>query len=182
MLSQMKNILITGYGPFHHHKINCSWEAVKSLPDKISDYNIIKAEFPVEYSVKDTLKQLVSKYKPLVCIHCGVGKPGKIVLETKAHNDNYDKPDNLGQIPNEGRCFSNGEPAKFTSLILPDEYECSDDAGRYLCEFIFYCSLVYMENKSLFIHLPPVGEPFTQNDLNIKLLHVLSLLLNKQNL
>ena len=69
----MKNILITGYGPFHHHNINCSWEAVKSLPDKIWEYNIVKVELPVEYSVQDTLKELVSKYKPLACIHCGVG-------------------------------------------------------------------------------------------------------------
>ena len=46
----------------------------------------------------------------------------------------------------------------------------SMDAGRYLCDFIFYCSLAEAKRKHnrtgkvtkvLFVHCPPVGEPQT---------------------
>ncbi|KAI5117224.1 hypothetical protein M0805_008694 [Coniferiporia weirii] len=57
-----------------------------------------------------------------------------------------------------------------------EQIEPSTDAGHYLCDFIYYCSLAEAERtrekvsggspkskstKVLFIHCPPVGEPLT---------------------
>ena len=34
----------------------------------------------------------------------------------------------------------------------------SEDAGHYLCEFVYFKSLHAMSGKSLFVHVPEVGE------------------------
>ena len=41
----------------------------------------------------------------------------------------------------------------------------SEDAGRYLCDFVFFKSLHSMNGKSLFIHVPPLDKPFAKEAL-----------------
>lgn len=52
--------------------------------------------------------------------------------------------------------------------------EKSDDAGRFLCEFIFATSLITVGKHVpvLFVHVPPVGEPYSQEELDKVLLEV----------
>jgi len=37
-----------------------------------------------------------------------------------------------------------------------DTAEKSRDAGRYLCEFVYFKSLYTMDRRALFIHVPPL--------------------------
>lgn len=68
-----KNIVIvTGFGPFGHYKINASWEAVKLIPSFLdtdkTDIKLIIEEIPVEY--EETLARIIKlqeKHKPIVC-------------------------------------------------------------------------------------------------------------------
>ena len=41
----------------------------------------------------------------------------------------------------------------------------SSDAGHYLCDFVFFKSLHASNGRSLFIHVPPLNEPFTAQEL-----------------
>ena len=66
-------------------------------------------------------------------------------------------------------------------LILFKRVLPSNDAGRYLCDFIYYCSLAEQERsqrardgvhvpvgkktKVLFVHCPPVGESLTVDEV-----------------
>lgn len=61
-------VLITGFGPFHGHKINASWEAVKLVPtESLNQADVIVQEIPVIYNVVDSIvPELWNKYNPTV--------------------------------------------------------------------------------------------------------------------
>jgi pyrrolidone-carboxylate peptidase len=43
----------------------------------------------------------------------------------------------------------------------------SNDAGRYLCEFVLGTSLACLSSKNVFfVHLPPVDAPYSQDQLD----------------
>ena len=42
-------ILVTGFDPFEDEPINPSWEAVRRLPDKVEDAEIIKLQIPTVF-------------------------------------------------------------------------------------------------------------------------------------
>jgi pyroglutamyl-peptidase len=41
----------------------------------------------------------------------------------------------------------------------------SDDAGRYLCEYIYYQSLYIDSKRTIFIHIPELDKNFTVENL-----------------
>ena len=55
-------ILVTGFTPFGGEQINPSWEAVRRLPDRIGEAELIKREIPIR----------VDKVQ-LFCSKCGKG-------------------------------------------------------------------------------------------------------------
>jgi pyroglutamyl-peptidase len=66
-------VIVTGFGPFGHHKVNASWEAVKKLKDSnIEDelkIKLVTAELPVEYDfVESEIPKLWKKHNPEVTI------------------------------------------------------------------------------------------------------------------
>lgn len=73
---KIKNIVVTGFGPFGAHKINASWEAVKEFSkisnDKLKknyNVNLIIEEIPVVYDHVDSrVPELWKEYDPLVSI------------------------------------------------------------------------------------------------------------------
>ena len=42
-------LLITGFTPFGGEKFNPSWEAVKRLPDRVGETELIKREIPTAF-------------------------------------------------------------------------------------------------------------------------------------
>ncbi|CAF1538001.1 unnamed protein product [Didymodactylos carnosus] len=126
---------------------------------------------PVEYnSVNTKIPEYWLKYNPTLVIHLGVSPGAKeIRLEKYAHNTNYAALDNLNTIP-ENKCCICDAPEEICSQ-LPLENVCafvkrksslpiavSDDAGRYLCEFIYYQSLYIDSKRCVFIHVPCLDE------------------------
>jgi pyroglutamyl-peptidase len=71
-------VIVTGFGPFGHHKVNASWEAVKKLREsKIEDelkIKLVTAELPVEYDfVESEIPKLWKEHNPEVNIHSATG-------------------------------------------------------------------------------------------------------------
>lgn len=60
-------VLVTGFGPFHEHAVNASWEAVSLLPDAIAGCRVVKQQIPVLYrQVEELVPQLWRRYNPKV--------------------------------------------------------------------------------------------------------------------
>ena len=173
-----ESIVVTGFGPFKGHPINASWESVKLLPNywKNSNFKLIIDEIPVCYEFIQN--QITAKWQdsnPAFFVHVGVSHLATAVtLETLAHNKIYDRPDIENKCPDGQCCVSEECPDElYTMLDLEkivkdlkgDQVTISTDPGRYLCDFVYYKSLHCSKGRSLFIHVPPLGKPFSEHEL-----------------
>lgn len=199
--STKPRVLVTGFGPFGEHSINASWEAVqqlKTITDLTEQVDLVIHEVPVAYSAVSTIiPDLWKKYAPDLVIHCGVSSllawRSAIQIERHAHSHGYHRPDVELQIPEGGRYCSNEEECCLSTNVCLDEChtwtdnatrsntnycnvpvcQLSTDAGRYLCEFIYYTSLRINPNATLFIHVPPLYKPFSANDIALAIKSVI---------
>lgn len=167
-------VLITGFDPFGGEEINPAFEAIKLLPSKILDAEIIKLEVPTVFndSIK-VLEKAMKENKPNIVICVGqAGGRFTISPERVAINLNDGViPDNKGQQPVDEEIFKDGENAYFTNLPVKAMVEnmkkshipasISYSAGTYVCNNLMY-GLLYLLNtspefkniKGGFIHVP----------------------------
>ncbi len=107
-------------------------------------------------------------------IHIGVAVgANEIQIERCACNVDYCHKDNNGTTPRAGRCIKKDAPEILTTLLPVDDICAqvkrridipvitSDDAGRFLCEYIYYQSLFIDPKRTVFIHIPELSEKFT---------------------
>lgn len=135
----------------------------------------------IDVAVKEVDQQIMdfcqiheqNKGMKILNLHLGVSPGFNYTLEKCGYNNkDFCIPDNLGYQPqNETICQTKElDEQIFTKLDLGDisfklsqaghDVVISSDPGRYLCNYIFYCSLDKLcsnENcTSLFIHFPPL--------------------------
>ncbi|THV03361.1 peptidase C15, pyroglutamyl peptidase I-like protein [Dendrothele bispora CBS 962.96] len=122
-------------------------------------------------------------------VHVGVAGPTELRVEMFGDKTGYDKPDHEGKLAdivgeedgqpvrgfNEERYGMFPERLQIQVPVDPLLEGCANDgttlvtsidAGQYLCDFIFYCSLAESKMAGrntpvLFIHCPPIGEPLS---------------------
>ncbi|KAL3287454.1 hypothetical protein HHI36_001925 [Cryptolaemus montrouzieri] len=174
-------ILVTGFGPFGTHQINASWEAVKLLPDEFEGYRISKNEIPVCYTeVEEKVPTLWTSHKPKLVVHVGVSSLARaITIEKMANKSGYEKLDCYGKKhPTGNACPPDfGDDCIPTTINVKDiceflnnkneviKFSTSENAGRFLCEYIYYISLRKDRRRSIFIHVPPLDTPYTSQQL-----------------
>lgn len=180
-VKEMVTVLVTGFGPFEGHPINASWEAVKELKGLGVAHNVklIIEELPVNYvAVKNIIPKLWETHKPQLVVHVGVsGSASEITIECKAHNEGYKRLDIAGcSAPSQ--CYRKNSEECIRSGFDTDRLRCdvnessclamavtSENAGRYLCEYVFYASLCQDRERSIFIHVPPLDSPYSAKEL-----------------
>lgn len=160
-------ILISSFGPFHNFENNPSELIMNELKHEFNfdlkksiDWKVI----PVTYKAVDALynDNIINKYNYI--IHLGVATNfDKLRIEINAHNsisgNDIDGFEPGNQIINNGNeIISSNFPFEVIDYILikyKDEVVISDDAGRYLCNYIYYKSLYHFKNESkvIFIHI-----------------------------
>ncbi|XP_020278178.1 pyroglutamyl-peptidase 1 [Pseudomyrmex gracilis] len=178
-------VLVTGFGPFDQYKKNPSWEAVKDLLslwkkyEEFPNFQLVTVQIPVSYECVSTyIPQLWQQYNPIIVLHVGVSSKAEcLTIERCAHSTGYKRMDVDGKCPDETytECCVlatqiNVEELCHINKDLAHEYiACfSDDAGRYLCEYIYYKSLSINQAKTLFVHVPDLcksSSMHTANDL-----------------
>lgn len=150
-------------------------------------------EIPVEYEAVDKeVPALWSELQPKLCVHVGVhGLADSVQLEMCAHNDGYNRPDECGKKCRHGCCVEGGTECLSTSLDLekicsevmtaksPCLVALSDDAGRFLCDYIYYKSLHLGQGTCAFIHVPRVDSPYSVEEL-VESLRLIILAMLKQ--
>ncbi len=174
-------VLITGFGPFPGAPVNPTETLVRRLesePGPLSGpAHIRTAVLPVEYAaVPDLLAELGRHNSPDIAIHFGLSAEAEgFTLERLARNEiRAGKPDNSGAHPDTPVILHEGDNRLSTLPLdkmaialgaagLP--WSWSDDAGGYLCNYVFYLSCsphfpALAAGMSGFVHVPPlrVGE------------------------
>ena len=96
-----------------------------------------------------------------------------------------------GQAPDGFKCVADGPDSIQTSFDLQKVFEkiskrqtdvqfgISADAGRYLCDFIYYTSLHASSTPVLFVHVPELGKPYTVQQLASALKTIIEALLEE---
>lgn len=174
-------IIITGFGPFGEHSVNASWVAVQNLKRRnlLPHLNVHIQEIPVDYQeVSQIVPNLWKEKNPQLVVHVGVsGMANKITVEQRGNNTGYERMDVKGQRPKKKCCINDGEECILSGIDMSQvcdeinkaenelEAEVSHDAGRYLCDFSFYTSLSIDRSRSAFIHVPPLGQPYSEDQL-----------------
>lgn len=194
-----RTILVTGFGPFGLHEVNASWVAVKELEKLWEDRSpqfkscaLKTREIRVAYSyVSNSLHEIYKECCPSVCVHVGVSPYAILKLERRGKNHGYSHLDVDGQRPFTGSCVENGPEEIKTQFDLESickslpgkgvEFGISEDAGRYLCDFIYYKSLHLCECPVIFVHVPPLDKPYSGEQLGQGLKDLLEVLVAKMS-
>ncbi|KAM9844478.1 pyroglutamyl-peptidase 1-like [Aulostomus maculatus] len=180
-MANKKKVIVTGFEPFGEHAVNASWVAVQELErlglGEAVDLHV--CEVPVEYqAVQRLLPSLWKQHQPQLVVHVGVsGLATTVTLEQCGHNKGYRRLDNCSFCPASECCMEDG-PNCINSILDMDTVcesvndsglgvavSVSKDAGRYLCDFTYYSSLFLGKGHSAFIHVPPLGKPYSSQEL-----------------
>lgn len=166
----MKKMLITGFEPFGGEQINPSWDAVCALPDRISDFELIKMLIPVVFGV--SAQKVIDKAQELnpdviLCIGQAGGR-NAITPELVGINLRHASiPDNEGNQPIDEEIICGGDKAYFSTLPVRKMVKAITDygiksqlsysAGAYVCNDVIYTLLAHYSGKPTrvgFIHVP----------------------------
>lgn len=160
--------------PFDNQDVNPSWQAVKLLPDRIEDKEIIKIELPVEFNT--AAKLLLEKAKevqPDVIVATGLAAGRKeITPELVGINWQHGRiADNAGYQPEQTKIAQDGADAYFATLPVYDMVQAisqanlpaavSYSAGSYVCNDVLYSLLYAHQNSNTrcgFVHVPLASE------------------------
>ncbi|XP_051238522.1 pyroglutamyl-peptidase 1 [Dicentrarchus labrax] len=179
-------VVVTGFGPFRQFLVNPSWKAAQAL--KVVGLgqrtDIYIKEVPVSYvKTQQIIAEIWQTLKPKFAVHLGLARGSRvIILEQTAKNSRYRDKDVCGFCP-ESHCCVEGGPEKLDSVInmraVFKEFKpggmdviYSRDAGRYLCDFAYYCSLYHGQRRAALIHVPSSGS-LTSADRLVPLLQSL---------
>ncbi len=169
-------ILVTGFDPFDKDIINPAYEAVKRLPDKIRDAEIIKLEIPTSFErSRIAIEEAIEKYSPDIILSVGqAGGRNEITIEKVAINLLEARiKDNDGYQPLDKPIKEDGETAYFTNLPIKGMVShikennipatISYTAGTFVCNSVMY-NILYLIDKKFphikggFIHVPFLPE------------------------
>ncbi|XP_039988215.1 pyroglutamyl-peptidase 1 [Xiphias gladius] len=166
-----ETVVVTGFGPFRQFLVNPSWKAAQGLKlvglGERTDVYI--KEVPVSYAkTQQIIAELWQTLNPKFAVHLGIARGSSVVmLEQTGRNSGYRDKDVCGFCP-ESHCCVEGGPEQLCSVInmravskqirqAGMDVIYSRDAGRYLCDFAYYCSLYHGQGNAALIHLPTSG-------------------------
>ena len=170
----MAKLLITGFDPFGGEKINPAWEAVKSLPDRVGEYELYKMEIPTIFDMAaEKVLEAAESIRPDVILCVGqAGGRAAVTPERIAVNIRDAKiADNAGNCPAGEFVDPNGPAAIFATVPVMKMAEAicaaglpgavSNSAGAFVCNDTLYLLLRHYEGTAVkvgFIHVPYLPE------------------------
>ncbi|XP_034444033.1 pyroglutamyl-peptidase 1-like protein [Hippoglossus hippoglossus] len=126
-------------------------------------------ELPVSYvKTQQIIAEIWKTLKPKFVIHLGIARGSSVVMvEQTGKNRGYRDKDVCGFCPERHCCMETG-PERLCSVVnmraVSKQFQkagidviYSGDAGRYLCDFAYYCSLYHGQGRAALIHLPTSG-------------------------
>ena len=169
-------ILITGFGPFGRFAENPTEHCVRKLAVEDRRDHVRTLVLPVDYrSAFEILRQELAEHPPefLFLLGLSIGAR-RLKLELVTRNClSTQLPDINNFMPDNQRILDNGPETYRTNLDI-DRFESflsknnldverSEDAGDYLCNYVYYRALHLIESenlstRALFVHTPLTEE------------------------
>lgn len=171
-------ILVTGFSSFPGAPRNPTERLIAELENRKAELaalgDVRLAVLDVDYrSLPQALTRLGGDFAPDIAIHFGLsGRAGGFMLERLARNVVGPLPDNAGHVPEARTICALADT--FPSTLPLDEMRAaleagglpvdwSDDAGDYLCNYLFYHSRAglaegFAPPLSGFVHVPPLAD------------------------
>lgn len=175
-------IVVTGFGPFQKHASNPSKPFAKAAAAALSaGFSASYEGLSVTYREVDEFVDLYDYDSQPLLIHCGLSaERDHIALERFAHNVRNQTTDNAGDVGTDEWVLPGG-PAALESYLplgaLADEMSgrlaeldlgasVSRDAGAYVCNALYYRSLLAVRRARLagraaeasFVHVPALDD------------------------
>jgi pyroglutamyl-peptidase len=168
-------VLITGFGRFPGAPFNPSAPLARAVARRrrpaFADVRRVVHIFETSYAAVDRdLPKLLAQHKPDIVLMFGLaGRTNFVRIETRARNAcSVLFPDVSGFQPMEREIAPGQAPlrgtAPFVQLLAASRASrtptrLSRDAGRYLCNYVYWRALEASRSGTLaqFIHIPPVG-------------------------
>jgi pyroglutamyl-peptidase len=190
---RLPSVLVTGFSVFPGAPANPTETLIPLIEAERDRYTDLCRQIkcgvlPVQYEgLSDRLARLSASQGlqgegvPDIAIHFGLGSPRGVTLETVARNETRPSPDVTGALPPRPFIVEGGPdtlPSTLPLQVIAErlqqaglEVRFSEDAGGYLCNYLFYVSASRSATPSLgldtrpkmsgFIHVPPLrtGQP-----------------------
>ena len=171
---QSVRVLVTGFGPFPDIPHNASAALARALETSVSGHELelATAIIPVVWArARAAARQAIARFQPHAVLHFGVSKLASCFqIETRAFNMSGPKADQAGAVRPNTPLVSAGAPVLMATLPPLHLFEAltrrgfpaamSHDAGRYLCNAVFYWSLCDSSPEEplvSFVHIPAFG-------------------------
>lgn len=185
----MKKILLTGFLPFGGQRINPSQILVENFASTDSDSIVVeKLILPVSFERSESLviEKLERERDFDFCVMLGqAGGRSQIGLEIQAFNQvSTVSGDEDGRVQVDSAIVKN-EDFKLQSLVLLEDLhhrlkelqipvEISQSAGDFVCNYLYYKTLLFQRQKSrafksLFVHFPYLPEQATNSQPSLEL-------------
>jgi pyroglutamyl-peptidase len=174
-------VLLTGFGSFPGVEINPTGAVCEALRGSTANKSPIQtAVFDVDFlSIENQLRKTWGDSPPAKIVLLGVAIGRTVIgIETRAVNRRQaNRPDSAGFLPGENQCLRKDYPLDHTldsqindqTMVARLNHlqlwaESSKDAGRYLCNGVYFHALVHAAKcptppQCVFVHLPQVGNP-----------------------
>lgn len=177
-------VLLTAFEPFDGRAKNASAEALtalirerEALPGLVLEARLL----PVQTErAAEELCRVLEAVRPTALVSLGEARRDAICLEQQAINQrHFTRPDNAGNLIEDQPVNPDGPPVYPATLPLERMLSAiqavgvpvrlSDDAGRYLCNEVFYTARHYAEQHGApeqvgFIHVPHLPSAATDED------------------
>ena len=171
------HILVTGFGPFPGVDHNPTELLIDLIRENESHNATRHLVLPVSFGhVLSDLIPAVDAHSPKQLLHLGVASESNTIrVETQAYNHIQARvPDIDGRQPRNARVTTQhpkaallpGSPRAQSIVTNLSEHGLpavsSTDAGRYVCNALFYMSLLKFGGCAdvSFVHIPPLGTPY----------------------
>jgi pyroglutamyl-peptidase len=173
-------LLITGFEPFHGARVNPSAELIRDLSWLTAEAEVTSCLIPVDYKTAwPVLKEAIHTSKPDLIVQLGQASGrSSISLERIAINWKQERGADTGAVGEQSKDISVGEkiaedgPDGIFSTFPIDAMlkagkqsgvacEISNSAGTFLCNYVFYKTLLefrFSSRRIGFIHLPLLPE------------------------
>jgi len=173
----MKNILVTGFGPFGGEPVNPALEAIKKLEGRtIGNHTVVTRELPViRFQAIEAVLQHIRQTDPVLVL--AVGQAGgrlEITPERVAVNvDDFRIPDNGGLQPVDEPIVAGAPAAYWSTLPIKSMVAAmreagipasvSNSAGTFVCNHLFYGLMHHLAQsggkiRGGFLHIPYLPE------------------------